>query len=92
MPNTHIAQVWRIEALYARLEPARELVASGKVSRAPDGSDRYLVESQTRKGATYTVTDVCTCNDASIRHELTGLCKHMLARIIYGSQEHEATK
>ncbi len=90
MANTNITQVWRIEALYARLERARELVASGKVYQSPNSdSDRYLVESQTHKGAVYTVTDVCTCNDASIRHELTGLCKHMLARIIYGNQEHE---
>ena len=92
MPNTHIAQVWRIEALYARLERARALVASGKVSRDPNDSERYIVESETHKDVTYIVTDSCSCADASIRHELTGLCKHMLARIIYGSTDHAETK
>ena len=65
MSNTGITEIWRIEALAARLERARQLVADGKVRRDPNHSGQYRVESQARPGAYYTVRDTCECKDAS---------------------------
>ena len=93
MPYIGVSEIWRIEALWARLERARQLVADGKVSHNPDNPNLYRVESQTRPGAYYTVAESCECKDASIQSRLIGpLCKHVLAVILFRSNNDAETK
>ncbi len=84
MPNNGIIEILRIEALTARLEKAKQIVADGGVSRDPDNPQQYRVESQARPGAYYIVTDQCECKDASIKGQIIGaLCKHVLSVILF---------
>ncbi len=92
MPNIGISEIWRIEALWSRLERARQLLADGKVSRDPDNPQQYRVESQAHPGAFYTTAETCGFKDASIRSQLVvPLCKHVLAVILFRSNHNGKT-
>jgi hypothetical protein len=73
-----ISPIRQIESLYARLEKARVIAASGKVHPIVGMDEHYAVESS--KGDFYLVNGTCTCIDAQQRTEVHhSLCKHKLA-------------
>src|ERR671919_987952 len=73
-----ISPIRQIESLYARLEKARVITASGKVHPIVGMDEHYAVESS--KGDLYLVNGTCTCIDAQQRTDIHhGWCKHKLA-------------
>ena len=73
-----ISPIQQIESLYARLEKARVITASGKVHPIVGMDEHYAVESS--KGDLYLVNGTCTCIDAQERADIHhGWCKHKLA-------------
>ena len=73
----------KIEAVYERLERAKELIAKGLVKPILGIDDHFVCESSTGKGS-YLINGNCSCPDAKQRSELTnGLCKHKLATLLY---------
>lgn len=82
-----VTAVRQIEALYKRLEKARELVASGKVHRIIGMDGHYAVESSKGDGF-YLVNGTCGCSDAGHRSDThKGWCKHKLAVELYREQQ-----
>jgi hypothetical protein len=77
-----ISPIQQIESLYARLEKARVIAASGKVHPIVGMDEHYAVESG--KGDFYLVNGTCTCVDAQQRADLHhGWCKHKLSVELY---------
>jgi predicted nucleic acid-binding Zn finger protein len=75
--NTTISPIAQIEALYNRLEKAKDLFAQGKVHPVVGVADHYIVEGSQ---GYYLVNGSCNCPDSTNRHDLTrGYCKHRLA-------------
>ena len=73
----------KIEAMYERLERARELVTGNKVNPILGMDANYIVASSTGSGY-YLVNGSCSCPDAQHRSELTnGVCKHKLAALVF---------
>jgi hypothetical protein len=82
---TQISPIAQIEALYARLGKARELVAQGKVSPVYGIAEYYVVEGSSTK---YLINGSCNCPDATNRSELIkGLCKHRLAAMVFAERQ-----
>jgi predicted nucleic acid-binding Zn finger protein len=76
-----VSPVQQIEALAARLEKARQLVADGKVHPITGMDDHYIVQGS---AGYYLVNAVCACQDAQHRSEIhKGWCKHKLAVEIF---------
>ena len=59
--------VQQIEALYQRLQRAREIVADGKVFPIVGMDDHYTVQGT---GGHYLVNEHCTCQDAQQRNDM----------------------
>ena len=72
-----------IEALYKRLERARQLIENDSISQILGLENHYTVASSAEDGS-YLVNGTCSCPDAQYRSKLTnGICKHKLAVILY---------
>jgi hypothetical protein len=85
-----ISPVKQIESLYARLEKARVIAASGKVHPIVGMDEHYTVESS--KGDFYLVNGTCTCIDAQQRIDVHhGWCKHKLAVELFKETPREET-
>jgi hypothetical protein len=77
-----VSPVQQIESLYARLEKAKVIAASGKVHPIVGMDGHYAVESS--KGDFYLVNGTCTCTDSQQRTDLHhGWCKHKLSVELY---------
>ena len=73
--------VQQIEALYQRLQRAREIVADGKVFPIVGMDDHYTVQGT---AGHYLVNEHCTCQDAQQPSEMHhGWCKHKLSVELY---------
>ena len=78
-----ISPAKQIEALYERLEWARELIAEGLVFPVL-GKDGHFVVQVCNSNACYLVNGECSCDDARLRTDLhRGWCRHMLAVSLY---------
>jgi hypothetical protein len=83
--TTTINPIRQIEALAARLEKARAIVAEGKVHPIAGMEDHYAVIGT---AGAYIVNGECNCPDAAQRVEMHwGFCKHRLATLIYREQQ-----
>jgi hypothetical protein len=86
--KTQLSPVKQIDALYARLEKAREIVATGKVHPIVGMEGHYAVECSGIDDGMYLVNGICTCVDAQQRTNLHhGWCKHKLAVELFREQQ-----